>query len=306
MANIRQRLCFIARNATYIVCVAISFQLSAAPSNQYCTNDVNKHHIAFSADALKKAPLDTGAEVGLSRRELNTGFIASSEQDHLMAIDFNFQYTIVDVENAITPMTNGHLHSWDFPVNWQRKSSAYSLDYYLAPVISVSSNVLKNPDLLDRQALQLWAGVFYKKDFNRKSAWLLGLRSDHRFGPYRVYPVAGVCWQPDENWQLQLALPDFSIRRIFTHGISIKLYAEPDGNKWHVFSKDTTRNSDFFYNAIVTGVSLEWQINPTLWLEFSAIKHSRQDFSFVLDDGTQFDTSADSSTGLAINAGILF
>ena len=306
MTNTCRCLCLIFRAATVIVCITISSELYAAANNQYCTNDVNQHHIAFSADALKKAPLDTGAEVGLSRRELNTGFIASSEQDHVMAIDFNFQYTIVDIDGSITPMTNGHLHSWDFPVSWQRKGSAYTLDYYLAPVISVSSNGLKNPDLLDRQALQLWAGVFYKKDFNQKSAWLLGLRSDHRFGPYRVYPVAGVCWQPNANWQLQLALPDISIRRYFSKGINIRLYAEPDGNKWHVFSKDTTRNSDFFYNAIVTGLSLEWRINSTLSLEFSAVKHSRQRFDFVLDDGTQLDTSANSSTGLAASVGVLF
>jgi len=292
--------------ATFIVCVAISSKLFAAASNQYCGNDVNQYHIAFSSGALKKAALDTGAEVELSRRELNTGMIASSEQNHSMAIDFNFQYTIVSVDDSITPMTNGHLHSWNFPVSWHRKGSAYTLNYYLAPAISVSSNVLKNPDLLDNDAIQLWTGVVYKKDLNPKSAWLLGLRSDHRFGPYRVYPVAGICWLPDANWQLQLALPDFSIRRFFSNGINLKLFAEPEGNKWHVFSEDTTRNSDFFYNAIVTGLAIEWRINPTLWLEFSAVKHSRRDFSFKLDDGTQLDTSADSSTGVAVSAGVLF
>ena len=118
--------------------------------------------------------------------------------------------------------------------------------------------------------------------------------------------MVGVCWQPNANWQLQLVLPEISIRRFFSKSINIRLYAEPDGNKWHVFSKDTTRNSDFFYNTIVTGLSLDWRINPALWLGFSIVKHSRRDFSFTLDDGTQLDASADSSTGLAVSAGILF
>ena len=295
-----------ARNAIYLVCVAFSTQLSAAANNQYCTNDVKQYHIAVSADALKKAPLDTGAEVELSRRELNTGITTSNKQDHSTAIDFNWQYTIINLDDSTTAMTNGHLHSLDFPVSWQRKDSSHTLDYYLAPVISVSSNALKNPDLLDSEALQLWAGMVYKNEMGKKSDWLLGVRADHRFGPYRVYPVAGVCWQPDANWQLQLALPDFSIRRFFSKGINMRLYAEPDGNKWHVFSDDTTENSDFFYNAIVTGISLEWQINPTFWLEFSAIKHSGRDFSFTLEDGTQLVTGAASSTGLEVSAGIIF
>jgi hypothetical protein len=306
MTNTCRRFYLIFRAAIFIVCIAISGKLLAAASNQYCNNNMNQHHIAFSVDALKKAPLDTGAKVELSRRELTTGMITSSEQNRSMAIDFNFQYTIVSVDDSITPMTNGHLHSWDFPVSWHHKGSVYTLDYYLVPVISVSSNVLKNPDLLDREAIQLWTGVFVKKDLSQTSTWLLGLRSDYRFGPYRVYPVVGVCWQPNANWQLQLVLPDISIRRFFSKGINIRLYAEPDGNKWHVFSKDTTRNSDFFYNAIVTGLSIEWRINPTIWLELSAVKHSRRDLSFALDNGTQLETSADSSTGLAVSAGFLF
>ncbi len=306
MLNICRRFCFIFRDATFFVCIAISCNLYAADSKQYCDNDMAQHHIDFSIEKLQSAALDTGAEVELSRRELNAGMIISNEQNHSVAIDFNFQYTIVSVDDSISPMSNGHLHSWDFPVKWRRKGTNYTLDYYLAPVISVSSNVLKNPDLLDREAMQLWTGMVYKKNLNQESAWLLGFRSDHRFGPYRVYPVAGFCWQPNANWQLQLALPDFSISRFFSNGINIKLFAEPDGNKWHVFSKDTTRSSDFFYNAIVTGLSLEWRINSTVSLEFSAIKHSRRQFNFVLDDGTQLDSSASSSTGLAASLGVLF
>lgn len=232
--------------------------------------------------------------------------IANDEKTHSIATDLNFQYTIISFDNSIEPMTNGHLHSWDLPVNWHSKRAGYTLDYYLAPVISVSSNGLKNSDLLDRDSLQLWTGMIYKKEHGHRDAWLLGFRSDHRFGPYRVYPVAGFCWQPDDNWQLQLVLPDFSIRRLFSNGIIIKLFDEPDGNKWHVFSKDETTDSYFIYNAIMTGLSVEWQIHSTVWLEFSAVRHSKRRFSFALEDGTLLDTGAGSSTGLTVAAGLLF
>ncbi len=306
MITICRQFCFTFRGATFFACVVFSGELFAVAGNQYCNDDINQHHIGLSTGKLQNAALDSGAEVSFSRDELSTGIIASSEDNHSMAIDFNFQYTIVGFDDAVSPMTNGHLHSWDFPVSWHNKGADYTLDYYLAPVISVSSNVLKNPDLLDREGMQLWTGMLYKKTLNQESAWLLGFRSDHRFGPYQVYPVVGICWQPDANWQLQLALPDFSIRRFFSNGINIKLFAEPDGNKWHVFSKDKTKNSDFIYNAIVTGLSIEWRINSTLRLELSAVKHSRREFSFALDDGTLVETGAKSSTGLAVGAQVLF
>lgn len=306
MTNICRRFNLIFRITTFSLCAAYSNQLLAAASNQYCDDDMNQYHIDLSGGSLLEAPLDNGAKAALTRRELNAGIITNKEQEHSMAFDFNYQYTIVSYDDQVQPMTNGHLHSLAFPVGWHRKGADYTLDYYLAPVISVSSNALKNPDLLDGEALQLWTGMIYRKDLRKGSAWLLGFRSDHRFGPYHIYPVAGFCWQPNANWQLQLALPDFSIRKFFSNGINIKLFAEPDGNKWHVFSEDTTSSSDLIYNAIVTGISIEWQINPTLWLAFSALKHSRREFSLVLEDGTPVDTGADSSTGISISAGVLF
>ena len=295
---------FIFRGATLLSCVALSSTLFAAANNQYC--GTKQSHAILSAEKLKSAALDDGTEVEFSRRDLASGLIVSREQDHKVTVDFNFQYTIISFDDSITPMTNGHLHSWDFPVTAHRKGAGYSLDYYLAPVIAVSSNGLKNPDLLDNDALQLWAGAIYKKDLNQESAWLLGFRSDYRFGPYRAYPVAGFCWQPNANWQLQLALPDFSISRFISNGINIKLFAEPDGNKWHVFSDDTTSNSDFIYNAIVTGLSIEWQINSTVTLRLDAVQHSKREFSFALDDGTLVETNAQSSTGVSVSLGLLF
>ncbi len=306
MINICRQLCFTFRGAAVFACVVFSGELLAVAGNQYCNDDIDPHHIGLSAEKLHNAALDNAAEVSFFRDELATGIIADSEANHTMAIDFNFQYTIIGFDDTVSPMTNGHLHSWNFPVRWHNNGAGYTLDYYLAPVVSVSSNVLKNPDLLDREAIQLWAGMVYKKNLHRKSSWLLGFRSDHHFGPYQIYPLAGICWQPDANWQLQLALPDFSIRRFFSNGINIKLFAQPNGNKWHVFNKDKTKNSDFIYNAIVTGLSIEWKLNSTIKLGLSAIKHSAREFSFALEDGTLVETGANSSTGLAVDAQVLF
>ena len=306
MTNICRRISFIFKVATFFVCVTFSGELFAIASNQYCANDVKQHHVDLFAGTLQSAPLDTGTEVVLSRRELRTGMITGSEYDHSMAIDFNFQYTIASFDDSISPMTNGHLHSWDFPVSWRSKGTGYTLDYYLAPVISVSSNGLKNPDLLDREAIQLWTGIIYNKHLNHETTWLLGFRSDYRFGPYRLYPVAGFCWQPNADWQLQLALPDFSISRFFSNGINIKLFASPDGNKWHVFNEETTMSSDFFYNAIVTGLTVEWLINSTVSLELNVVEHLRRRFNFALTDGTLIDTNARSSAGVAVGISVLF
>ena len=74
------------------------------------------------------------------------------------------------------------------------------------------------------------------KEIDTYSAWMAGFRSDHRFGPYRIYPVLGYCRQVDSRWNPQLALPDLRITRLFSDAVSISLFADPDGNRWYVFS----------------------------------------------------------------------
>jgi hypothetical protein len=138
MTNICRLFLSIFRVTTLFVCAAFSSALFAAASNQYCSNETMQNHIRLNAEKLQTAALDTGTEVDFTRRDLASGFIVSSEQDHSMSVDLIFQYTIVDFDDSITAMTNGHMHSWDFPINWYMQGTDYALAYYLAPVISVS------------------------------------------------------------------------------------------------------------------------------------------------------------------------
>lgn len=65
-------------------------------------------------------------------------------------------------------------------------------------------------------------------------------------------------------------------------------------------------SSDFFYNTIVSGLTVEWLINSTVSLELYVVEHLRQRFSFALADGTFINTNARSSTGVAVGISVLF
>lgn len=276
-------------------------------ASQYCDNRIDQSYAGLGYGNLEKAQLDTGtgAEVEITTHEVNSAWFITSEPTHSLAIGWDMLYTIMDFD-MIKPMTNGNLHTWDLSVIGSHKKNGSEVFYKVTPAISVSSNALRDPSLLDDEALQLKTGLVYKEDLHRKSAWVVGFMSDHRFGDYLLYPVAGVCLQPSEGWLLQLALPDFSIRKTFSSGIRLTLYAAPEGNQWHVFSKDKQRNSDFTYNAIVTGIAAQWPITPTISLSLDFEKQTRREFSFVLDDNSLVELGAGSSTGLTVRGEVLF
>jgi hypothetical protein len=283
----------------------ISCPLFAA--RQYCENSLDQRGVGIGYGSWEKSQLDTdtGAEVEMTTNEVNFSWPAASENNHQLKLGFDMLYTIMDFDK-ITPMTNGHLHTWDLSVNGSHIRNGSKVLYHVTPAISVSSNALKRPSLIDSDALQLKTGVIIKKDIHQEYAWVIGFMSDYRFGDYRLYPVAGVCWQPSENWSLQLALPDFSIRKIFSNDISLTFYVAPEGNQWHVFSDDEQRSSDLSYNAIVTGISAQWLISTTITLSLEIQKQSRREFSVVLDDNSLIEPGANSSAGFTLRSEMLF
>ena len=307
--------------------LAIIVLLYAAPvaamgtgDNRYCGHTQQRHFSVFSerlqdAELDDSSPGDSGlvdsdmgdsSEVSYESRGISSGLASSRSGETTTSVGFDYRYTILGFEGAARPDTNGHLHSIIVPITGRDDRQDRTVEYYLAPALSVSSNALKNPDLIDADALQLRAGLWYRKAVDDRQAWFAGLRADYRFGPYRLYPVAGYCWKPDDTWQFQLAFPDFSITRYFTGGVSIGLFASPDGNRWHVFNKDKTRQSDFAYNAIVSGISVDWQINRSVGLSIGIISHSRRRLSYLDETGISQETSASSAIGYAVSASIIF
>jgi len=313
----------ISRTATgNCLCLLAIILLYAAPvaamdagDNSYCGHTQQRHFSVFS-ERLQDAELDDSSsgdsdmgyssEVSYESRGISSGLASGSSGEKTTSVDFDYRYTILGFDGAARPDTNGHLHAIIVPITGRDDRQDHTLVYSLAPALSVSSNALKDPGLLDADALQLRAGLWYRKAADDRQAWFAGLRADYRFGPYRLYPVAGYCWKPDDTWQFQLAFPDFSITRHFTGGISVDLVVSPDGNRWHVFNKDKTRDSDFGYNAIVSGISIDWQINRSVGLSIGIISHSRRRFSYLDETGISQDTSASSAIGYAASASIIF
>ena len=287
--------------------MSLFISLSLQATTNYCSDNATRHFIRTKIGKLDQAQLDTAmpAKVEMTTNELNSVWVLDRDRHHVKSIGFNFRYTIVDLE-SIDAMTNGHLHTWDFPFEGRLRNTGSELFYNMTPAISVSSNALKNPQLIHGDGLQLYTGVVYKKSLSHNSAWLLGFMSDHRFGEYRAYPVVGVCMQPAKGWSLQLALPDFSIMKRINSAFNLKLFAEPIGSQWHVFSKDTRRESDFIYSAIAIGLSAQWQIGASFNLSLGLEKQTNRQFSFVLDDNSFIESKAESSMGMMLKGEFLF
>lgn len=198
------------------------------------------------------------------------------------------------------PQSNGHLHTLYLPVHWVNPEQQRQTRLSVAPAIGISSNILKNPDKLHEDSLQLWLALEYKQRVTSTLQWLLGLCADHRFGHYQGYPVAGLEWQPGERWSLRLAYPDTSLSYRATPRLSLTLAAGPDGNQWQILDSDLDNRSRVVREAWLIEGQISWQLSRSVTLSISVGKAIEPQLQLSLERGAEVELDLDDSSYTAL------
>lgn len=193
---------------------------------------------------------------------------------------FGHRYMIFDF-SGIEPQTNAHLHTSFVPLHWQ----AGKLRLSAAAALSASSNVMGHPQEYASRTLQLLFAVVARNEIEERLAFIYGLCGDHRFGEYRVYPVAGVEWQPHPDWTLDVGFPETRIAYAVTSELASSLRVAPDGNEWHVENRDFSAESDFVYEAVALEWITEWSPGSRLTVALSLGRQLRNRYDMTLADG---------------------
>jgi hypothetical protein len=200
-------------------------------------------------------------------------------------------------DHGLTPdaRTNGHLHTLALPWQWTRKSSQLSRRFGVAAAVSTSSNGLKNPHKLDHQALQLWLSWEDSRRINGDWDWVMGVCGDHRFGTFRIYPVAGIERKLAGAARLRLAYPDLRLHWPVNSRLLLDLRIEPVGNEWSVYDNDLEKGSRFLWNSWSASAKLTWHLLDGFSVTIDAGRHYDQELEFELNDGSRLRADLDSS-----------
>jgi hypothetical protein len=172
------------------------------------------------------------------------------------AYGFGHRTTILNVD-GLDLQTNGYLHTFFFPIHRLSNSDNGSFRFSIAPALSGSSNITKDPDEYSSDALQLLAALIWERRLNEHWAFSYGICGDHRFGNYLVYPAVSASWQPHPSWSVEFGFPRSRLTFQVSRSLSSVLQIEPNGNKWYVKDKSLQTYSQLLYEAYL----LEWALN---------------------------------------------
>ena len=218
--------------------------------------------------------------------------------DHSLLFGFGHHYSIIDI-STLDPQTNGHLHTFFLPLHWISHNDVRSFRFSVAPALSASSNVMKNPGQYTADAFQLLAALVWDRRLSDRVSLLYGLCGDHRFGNYRIYPLIGVHWQFNPLWTFELGYPTSQLRYQFSAGSTSSLQITPDGNEWYILDKDLSQHSQFVYQSYALEWSFDWQLGAKLTLTTSVGRQLHNRYEMTLRDGSRVRLAGESATRFA-------
>jgi hypothetical protein len=209
--------------------------------------------------------------------------------------------TILNVDR-LEPQTNGHLHSIFFPVHRYTQSDSGGVRFSIAPALSASSNVTKDPDEYSSDALQLLAALVWNRPISDHLDLQYGICGDHRFGEYQVYPLINVAWQVHPDWVIQFGYPTSQIVYQVSENLTSSMRVTPNGNEWYVKDRSLQNHSQLVYEAYILEWLFNWQAHRNFMLTVNVGREFHSRYEMTLLDGNRVRLSSDSAmrVGLAL------
>ena len=215
------------------------------------------------------------------------------------AVGVGHRSNILNVDDLVL-QTNGYLHTFFFPMQMAKHNGERSFRLSIAPALSGSSNVVKDPKEYTKDAFQMLAAMVWTKPLSNRLSLSYGVCGDHRLGGYKVYPVVGVDWWPRSDWRVELGFPASQLTYKVKKTLDLLLRISPNGGEWYVKSKNLDQASTFVYEAYVLESALSWQLHKDFRLTASVAREFDSRYKVTLVDGSRVQLSSESAGRVGI------
>lgn len=256
-----------------------------------CQDPSRESHLTIAYYEQEESPFEQ-APGRTNRDDFRTDLLfAATEQ---WSFGFGHRSAILNVDD-LKLQTNGYLHSFFFPLHWTRQAEGSSFRFSVAPVLSGSSNVTKDPGEYSRDALQLLAAMVWSRPVSDRLDLSYGICGDHRLGGYQVYPAVSLEWQPHPDWSVELGFPASQLSYQIAEKLDSSLRISPNGNEWFVKDKTLTKSSVVIYEAYLVEWVLNWRLHERFMMTASVGTEIDAQYEVTLIDDSRVRLSSEST-----------
>ena len=267
-----------------------------------CQAPAADSHLTIAYYDQEKSSFESGQGL-VDRVNYNSDVLFRSDND--WSIGFGHRVTNLDVE-GLDLQTNGYLHTFFLPVHKVHHSEGKSFRISLAPALSASSNVAKDPGEYTRNAFQLMAAIVWSRQISDRLDLSYGICGDYRLGGFQVYPMFGFKWQPDPDWKIEIGFPASQLSYELSNTVSSWLRVSPDGNEWFVKDRSLEKDSKLIYEAYVIELVFNWRFSQHFTISGSVGSEFDARYEATLLDDSRVRVHSDSAARVGVALAWLF
>jgi hypothetical protein len=278
------------------LCLSLSCFSNVSASIDVCQQPTAYSHLSVAHHYHEKSSLQ--ADLGDVRQK---------------TYDFDLHYKLSDDwiigaghrynDLSIKPLelqANGHLHTFFLPLHRTTQSDDKSFRLSVAPAISASSNVIKDPAEYSADALQMMAALVWSRQRSNRAIVRYGVCGDHRFGKFEIYPLVSVELQPGPDWTVELGFPKSQLTYRVSTSLSSSVQIAPDGNEWHVKDESLERQSDVVQKAWLLEWAFSWSVHEHFMVKAGVGKQIKNRYEMTLLNGDRVRLRTDPVTRLGL------
>ena len=274
------------------ICAYLLCPSPSLASAEVCQQPGNYSHLSLAYYSYDESAV--AGNIGHIKQE-NHHFDLQYKLSETWGFGVGHRYVILGVD-PIELQTNGHLHTLYFPLHKQTDSGDTSFRFSIAPALSASSNVMKDAGEYSSDSFQLLAAFIWSTKLSERATLRFGACGDSRFGDYQLYPSIGIDWRPRTGVTIELGFPTTRLTYRAQPDIDLSLRIAPDGNEWHVKSKDLQKESQLVVEAFLLEGTVNWRARKQLTLTASIGRQFHNRYDVVLYDDSRARLYADSVT----------
>ncbi len=272
---------------------------TGSTSVDICRGPTKQSHLSIAYYDAEETSLERG--VGETDRENYSSDLLFKTNNNWI-LGGGHRSAILNVDR-LELQTNGYLHTFFLPVHKLSQSDNKSFRFSIAPALSASSNITKDPDEYTADALQLLVALAWDWQRSDRLGLRYGICGDHRFGEYSVYPVFSVNWQPHPDWMIEFGFPTSQASYQVTKSLTSLLRIVPNGNEWYVKDKSLSKHSQLVYQSYLLEWAFNWRAHKHFLLTASVGRelHSQYEMTLLNDSRVRFSSDSANRAGVALS-----
>ena len=274
------------------ICLSLSCFSSSLASVDICQQPSAYSHLSIAYYDHQKSSFERS--IGQTDQE-NSNIDLLFKLNNNWSLGAGHHYTNLNVD-PLELQTNGYLHTFFFPLHRQTQSDRKSFRLSVAPALSASSNVTKDPGEYNTDALQLLAALVWSRQLSDRVSLRYGVCGDHRFGSYEIYPLISVDWRPHADWTIELGFPTSQLTYQVSRSVTSSLRIAPDGNEWYVKDKALEKHSQVVYEARMVEWAFNWQAHEHFMITTSVGRQFHNRYEMTLLDESRVRLRSDAVT----------